>query len=183
MFKKSALTLVLILAFPFFCFGDVEGWRADGTFTVNAFNINNRNIETSITYGEAFIFSSNYYSEYTLLFYLKNGGKIEIVFYQDEKIDEEINFGSASSPDFFSYEYIRRLLVDGSGIYREFNRDYQIINETKFNQAQGDVVIILSIDDQFQETGRDYTFAGEGAYELISDSEAISIRTTINSQY
>jgi len=210
MFKKCILILALVFSFSSFCFGDeverivsngtIYGFRTEGTFTVNIFSILNlskntnrksdKQIENTITYGEAFLFSTENGSEFILLFYLRNGGKIEIKFYQDKAITEQSVLNSYMDGDnssYVEYEYVRKLTIGGSGVFREFDRNSRLIKEKNYDYAQGMITIYLNTNDQTQKENMKYRFNGEGVYKLRLDSntesEAIEISTKINSPY
>jgi hypothetical protein len=182
-----------MLSFSVLCFsiedGSIYGWRTEGTFTVQIFKITNsrtnERIENIITYGEGFLFSSSSYSEYTLLFHLRNGGRIEIKFYQDKAVTEQTMLTDyANGVNKFFSEYVRRLLINGDGIFREFDRNSRLIQEKRYNSAQGSIQTYLKAESQTQRNNMAYTFFGEGIYKLLNtESETIEIAITINSPY
>jgi hypothetical protein len=182
----------------------IYGWQTKGTFTVNFFEIQNQskstntqtmdNIENSINYGEAFLFSSRNYGEYTLLFHLKNGGKIEIKCFQDKGITVASLF-----QDYESYpedtvrnetpvhrQYIERIKISGYGTLKEFDKNSRLIKEKKYDSIKGTVTVQV-IGEGSARNNMAYTFNGEGVYELllnsISESERIIISNKINSPY
>jgi hypothetical protein len=195
MFKKNFMVLILVFLFTAFCFADenetvfntIYGWRAEGTFSVNIFKIisrvNSSQIENNINYGEAFLYSSENYSEYILLVYLKNGGRIEIKLLQDNPITEQSMFTDYSNigENIFS-EYANRLLINGYGTFKEFDKNSRLIREERFNNVQGMRNIYLQRSGQ-QINNMANVFHSEGVYKLTSDSEIIEITITINSQY
>lgn len=85
------------------------------------------------------------------------------------------------------FEYVKNLLVNGSGIFREIDRNSRLIKEKKYDHAQGRIKVYLSANGQTQRNNTAYTFYGEGVYKLTLDSntelEIIEISTKINSPY
>jgi hypothetical protein len=200
MLKKSFLITWLLISFSIFCFGDDEGsiygWRTEGTFTINSFTIinltkannnqNNKQIENDIAYGETFLFSTRTYSELILVFFLKNGGKIEIKCYQEKPITEQVMFTEYKEDSASFFKYARRLTINGFGTFREFDRDFQIIKEKRNYNVIGLVNIFFTSSDQ-SNNNEVRNFTGEGVYRLTLDSnieaEIIEIKITPNSPY
>ncbi|MDR2001724.1 MAG: hypothetical protein LBQ74_01705 [Prevotella sp.] len=126
-------------------------------------------------------------SELILLFYLKNGGKIEIKFCQDRVITEQAMLTDYAGENNSFIEYVKRLLVNGNGILKKFDKNSRLIKEKKYDHAQGMITVYLNASGQTQENNMVYTFNGEGVYKLTFDSntelETIEILTKINSPY
>jgi hypothetical protein len=176
--------------------GLIYGWKTEGTFIVNEFSIsnlqknnnrvNNEQLENIITYGEAFILSSETFSEYILLLHLKSGGRIEIKCYQDKPITEQAaSVSSSESKNNLFIRNMRRLLIEGSGTLKEFDRNSRLIKEKKYDSIIGYVSIDLIAKGN--NGTMTYEFTSEGMYELKLnsniESEIRQIQIKVNSPY
>jgi hypothetical protein len=212
MIKKYFVMAFLFITFSIFCFGDDDvitdlfkreiygwnGWRTEGAFTVESFSISNlikannrrneKQIKNDIIYGESFIFSSKTYSEYIIIFYLKNGGKIEIKCYQDQRTQDKFMIEQEMIGNYESqeggFEYLRKLSINGFGTFREFDKNSKLIKEKRYDNIIGLVTTHLY---QLESNDVRYNFFGEGIYRLTLDSniekELIEIKISSNSPY
>lgn len=177
------MILVLLCSVPSFGeqAGSFFGWKAEGRFTVNKFTVGERESSADVAYGEAFLLSIGTHSEYTLLFYLKNGGKIEIKIYKDSAfVDNSLSSAMSGPP--FKLEFARNLVLSGYGIFKEFDKNSKLVKEKKYNLAEGLVSTYLeSVGKTFDNM--DYSFKGEAVYKLHSDTGMVEIYVTISSPY